>query len=308
MKFISDIRGLSAFVAVAREGNVTRAAEMLNLSQPALTQQLKRLADTSGIQLFRRTAKGLELTSHGRALVPKAKNVLATMEEFGSCVHNLKGSLQGHIRIGTIIDPEFTRLGEFLAAINRTAPGIETEFCHGVSGEVLSRLLRNEIDVGYFLGELEAFDTPETGAISLKVHKQVLTGLSYVVIAPPGWEDRVTGLNWKELAKLPWVGTQSASVHNRLLRKVFNEHGASPQTVARVDQELSMMAMVRSGIGLSLCRDSLAMIEKETNGLAIADRVQIRTELSFITLASRRADPRVASVFDALSSVWSFEV
>jgi len=305
MRFFTDLRGLNAFVTVAREGNVTRAAEILHLSQPAVTQQLKRLAETCGFQLFRRTPQGLELTPNGMMLVPKAVNVLTAMGEFGSCAHNLRGGLQGHIRVGTVIDPEFTRLGDFLAEINRTAPGIEAELFHGVSGDVLSRLLRDEIDVGYFLGELEIDGRGSDEPIAAKVHRQVLTSFSYVVIAPPGWAHKVAGLSWVELAKLPWVGTQPSSVHSRLLRRVFDEYGVTPQTVARVDQELSMMAMVRAGMGLSLCRASQALIEKKKNGIAIADRVEIKTELSFITLEARRADPRIACVFDALSHIWS---
>ena len=305
MRFFTDLRGLNAFVTVAREGNVTRAAELLHLSQPAVTQQLKRLAEACGVQLFRRTPKGLELTPYGTTLVPKAVNVLAAMGEFANCVHNLGGGLQGHIRVGTVIDPEFTRLGDFLAEINRTAPGIETELFHGVSGDVLSRLLRDEIDVGYFLGELEIDGRWGDNPITAKVHRQVLTSFSYVVIAPPGWAHKVTGASWVELAKLPWVGTQPSSVHSRLLRRVFGEYRVTPQTVARVDQELSMIALVRSGVGLSLCRDSQALIEKETNGIAIADKVEIKTELSFITLEARRSDPQIAAVFDALSRVWS---
>lgn len=305
MRHLTDLRTLTAFVTVSREGNVTRAAEILNLTQPAVTLQLKRLSDACGIQLFRRTPKGLELTPDGTALVAKAEQVLSAMADFSNSARNLTTGVRGRIRIGTVIDPDFTRLGALLAELTRTAPGLETELVHGVSGDVLARVLRDEIDAGYFLGELDSTDWSYDEMTVSKIRRKVLARFSYLVIAPPGWDSKVRGKGWKELAQLPWVGTVSTSVHNRLLTKIFDDLGLAPRTVALVDQELSMLAMVRSGVGLSLCRDSLALFEKQAYGVAVADQVEIETTLSFITHAARRTDPRVACVFDAISSVWS---
>ena len=66
-----------------------------------------------------------------------------------------------------------------------------------------------------------------------------------------------------------------------------------------------MLAMVQSGIGLSLCRESIALEGMQSRGLAVSDKVKITTSLRFVTLASRRDDPNVAAAFDALSSTWS---
>ena len=306
MRHLADLRTLTSFVTVAREGSVTRAASILHLTQPAVTLQLKRLAEATGVQLFQRNSKGLELTLDGAALVAKAEQVLAAMAEFNRSARNLTGRVQGKVRIGTVIDPDFTRLGALLAELSRAAPSLETELVHGVSGEVLGRILRDEIDVGYFLGEIEG-GLAANGSPPPQIHQQMLARFSYLVVAPPGWERRVRGRGWADLAGLPWIGTPATSVHNRLLTKVFAEHGASQNTVAMVDQELSMLAMVRSGVGLSLCRDSLALFEKQAHGVVIADQVEIGTSLSFIAREGRRSDPTVACVFDAISRVWADE-
>lgn len=301
MRHLTDLRTLSSFVTVAREESVTRAASILHLTQPAVTLQLKRLAEATNVQLFKRTSKGLELTRDGAALFVKAEQVLAAMAEFSRSARNLSGRVQGKIRIGTIIDPDFTRLGGLLAEIARAAPGLEAELTHGVSGDILARILRHELDVGFFLGEVDTAGGP----FQQEIHQQTLARFSYLVVGPPGWESRMRGKDWKGLAKLPWIGTPPTSVHYRLLDRIFAEHGASPNTVAMVDQELSMLAMVRSGIGLSLCRDSLALFEKQAHGVVVSDQVQVMTSLSFLTCAARRTDPAVACVFDAISSVWA---
>jgi DNA-binding transcriptional LysR family regulator len=96
-------------------------------------------------------------------------------------------------------------------------------------------------------------------------------------------------------------------VHHRLLAGVFGPGsltGMAPPRVARVDQEASMIDLVKSGIGLSLMRDSIAIRESQAFGLAIADRVGLDCALTFVCLRERRHEPVVAAAWEALASVW----
>ena len=83
MSMPPDLQTLRAFVAVAREGNVSRAAERLHLSQPAVSLQLKSLATHTGLLLFTRTPQGLALTRDGAALLPHAEKTLSAANDFG---------------------------------------------------------------------------------------------------------------------------------------------------------------------------------------------------------------------------------
>jgi DNA-binding transcriptional LysR family regulator len=104
---------------------------------------------------------------------------------------------------------------------------------------------------------------------------------------------------------LPWIWTPPESVHNRLLSEVFDRlAGARPRSVALVDQEASMLDLVRSGVGLSLARDAVAIRESQARGLVIADRVALESSLSFVSLRSERANPVVRSAWAALDRVW----
>ena len=302
-----DLRTLKAFVAVAREGNVTRAAERLLLTQPAVTLQLKRLAKETGLTLFRRTSTGLELTHEGALLAAKAEQALAALSDFGRTAEHFSARVRGTLRIGTIIDPEFTRLGAFLKALIETGPGIETTLRHGMSGDVPERLKRNELDAGFFLGDLRDFvpagERAEEDNAGL-FHGRELAQLTYRVVAPPSLASFVRGAGWAQLAALPWIGTPPASVHNRLLRRVFGDLGLRQSVVAEVDQEVSMLAMVRTGVGLSLCRESIALHEQQAHGLVIADAVEVPTTLSFVCLKTRTGDPAIAIALDAIRRVW----
>ena len=75
--------------------------------------------------------------------------------------------------------------------------------------------------------------------------------------------------------------------------------------MALVDQEASMLDLVKSGVGLSLVRDAIAMREAQARGLVVADRVALDCDLGFVCLAARAGEPVIASALAALDSVWA---
>jgi len=296
-----DLQILRAFVLAAREGNVSRAAERLHLTQPAVSLQLKRFAEETGLTLFTRTPHGLALTADGAAMLPQAERVLAAVGDLQQAARKLQGTVRGALRIGTILDPEFTRLGVFLRELVEAAPQIETELRHGMSGSVLAQVLRGELDVGFHLDPGEDSQTATSAPLSVRT----LTRFTYRVVAPAGWGPQVLGRDWKALAALPWLATPPESAHHRLLERVFAPLGLSPRRVALVDQEASMLDLLKSGIGLSLVRDSIAIRECQAHGLVMADRVQLDCALRFVSLAARRDEPVIASAWDALARAWN---
>ncbi len=296
----SDLSALRTFLVVAREGSVSRAAEKLHRSQPAVSLALKRLADEFGLVLFCRTARGLVLTADGAALLPQAERVIGAVDDLSHTVTRMKGTVRGRLRIGTILDPQFTRLGAFLRAFVEAAPQVETELRHGMSGDVLALVLAGELDVGFYLSpSLEA-----TRALQPSLTVRRLTRFDYRVVAPAGWGPHVQDRDWKALAALPWLRTPPESVHHRLLCAVFGPLGVEPPRAALVDQESSMLDLLKSGVGLSLVRDSVAMQESQTHGLVIAERVRLACELQFVASAVRAEEPVIGRALDALQQVW----
>lgn len=303
MRTITDVQLLRAFVAVARDGNVSRAAEQLHLSQPAVSLQLKSIAEQTGLRLFNRKAHGLELTQEGLALLPQAERVLTSLTEFNNAAGSLQSSVRGVVRVGTILDPEFTRLGIFLKQFVEAAPHAGIELRQAMSGAVLEQIERGSLDIGF---HLSAPTWPEGDVERLFV--QTLTRFSYRVVAPPGWRGRVQGQDWHGLAKLPWLATPAQSVHYRLLSTIYGANsltGLDPTRVALVDQESSMIDLVKSGVGLSLMRDSIAIRESQAFGLEIVDEVKLDCDLTFLCLKSRCSEPVIAAAWTALRRAWS---
>jgi DNA-binding transcriptional LysR family regulator len=308
-----DLTLLRAFVTVAREGNLTRAAVLLHVSQPAVSLQIKNLQETLGVALFARTSHGLILTRDGETLLPHAERALTAASEVQRVAAALRHELSGRLTIGTILDPEFLRLGGFLRALVETYPRVETALRHGMSGWVLERIKARDLDVGFYIGD-PAIDEPRDPD---RFHVVQLKPYLYRVLAPAGWKDRVNrpdrsegGANgsangWVALARLPWIWTPPESAHNRLLTRIFDAHGVQPVKVAEVDQEPSMLDLVKSGVGLTLVRDSIALAEAHAHALTIVEGVTVPTQLSFIVLAERREEPSIAAALRLIEDQWA---
>jgi len=296
-----DLAHLKAFVAVAREGNLTRAAAQLNLSQPAVSLQIKNLQEMLGLTLFSRGSHGLTLTYDGLKLLPHVQRAVAGAEEVRRTALALRSETGGKLTIGTILDPAFLRLGGFLKGLVATFPRIETTLRHGMSGWVLDQVRLRKLDVGYFIEGAQDHADPH-------FHSIRLTQFQYLVLAPAGWQDRIEKeapqRSWRELAALPWIGTPPASAHYRLLSRIFSEFGVTPFKVAEVDLEQSMIDLVKSGVGISLVRNTTALAEAHTHGLTIIEGVSVPASLTFVALAERLEEPSIAAALHLVQDQW----
>jgi DNA-binding transcriptional LysR family regulator len=288
-----DLKQLRGFVLTARHGNITRAAKAIHLTQSALSLQLKAMQDTVGATLFRRASRGMELLPSGRELLPFAEAVLAAASDFQAAAARLTQRVAGTLKLGTILDPEFLRLGALLGLMLKRYPSVQTDVSHGISGWVLSQVEAGVLDVGFYLGRPR----------DARLHVAVLTPFNYRVVAPRKWKSRVADAGWAQLSKLPWIWTPPESVHNRLLTAKFTSLGVLPKIAATVDVEPSMLDLVKAGVGLSLVRESVARHESRARRVALTS-VSVSTELTLVCLESRRHDPIVAAAFKLAVELW----
>jgi DNA-binding transcriptional LysR family regulator len=170
-----------------------------------------------------------------------------------------------------------------------------------MSGWVLDQIRLRKLDVGYFIEGAQDHADPH-------FHSIRLTQFKYLVLAPAGWQDRIEKVapqgSWRELAALPWIGTPPASAHYRLLSRIFSELGVTPFKVAEVDMEPSMIDLVKSGVGISLVRNTTALAEAHTHGLTIIEGVSVPASLTFVALAERREEPSIAAALHLVEDQW----
>jgi DNA-binding transcriptional LysR family regulator len=309
MSDLPRIQALRCFITVAREGTVSRAATLLHLTQPAVSLQLKGLEESTGLQLFNRTPGGFTLTEAGAALLPLAHKAVSATADFRTVADSLRESQRGTLRVGTILDPEFIRLGPFVRGLATSSQKTEVFLRYGMSDDVLSQIGKGELDVGYYVDATPAESLSSTTLAERhieggKFQLAPLRSYDYRVIAPAEWSDKVLGKDWADLAGLPWLATPAHSAHRRLLDDIFRPLGSLPKRVAFTDQEEAMIDFVESGVCLSLARDCILDRVTRKRNFVIADKVTLTCDLSFACLTSRRHEPVISHAFSAMQAVW----
>lgn len=288
-----ELYQLRTFAAVAETGHLTRASERLHISQPAVSAQIKALEEVLDVRLFDRGPGGMTLTRAGARLLEQAAKVLAAAEELKHLAKAFKGELAGRLRIGTLSEPEFIRLGEFSGRAVERFPLLELEFHAEVSGAALEAVRGGALDAAFYVGELVH---PNVAGLGLR-------DMTFRVAAPAAWKDRVA--DWSALAALPWILMPSISTHHHLAWAMFKEHGVEPIKVIEADQESVLANLVVRGVGVSLLPDPLGLDLQKAGEVCIPDKAVVHTTLWFIYLADRARDPLILGALDVLKETWA---
>jgi LysR family cyn operon transcriptional activator len=143
-----ELRHLRYLLAVAEHGNFTRAAEDLRISQPTLSQQIKQLERTLGVQLLDRTGRTVRLTDAGEAYVHHARRALRDLAAAERAVHDVQDLSRGHLRLA--VTPTFTAYltGPLTAELHTRHPGITLTVKETTQDHIESGLLADDFDLG----------------------------------------------------------------------------------------------------------------------------------------------------------------
>ncbi len=289
-----ELYQLRGFAAVAELGHLTRAAEKLHLSQPALSAQIKALEDELGVTLFERSASGMALTAAGKRLLPEANRVLSDAGSLHAIARTIQGEVAGHVRVGTLSDPEFIRLADLLAQATERFPLIEIELHHEVSGAAFEKVRDGALDASFYYGDLVH---PAVAAIALRE-------IAYRVAAPAAWRDKVEHAAWADVAALPWLMAPTISTHHVLATRLFSERGSAPATLIEADNEMVIRSLVASGLGVALVREDLAQEGEAAGELVIWPDARLATTLQFIYASEKRDEPELRALVGIVGDVW----
>ncbi|MEN7433651.1 LysR family transcriptional regulator [Chromobacterium sp. TRC.1.1.SA] len=289
-----EIYQLRTFVTVAQQGHLTQAAELLHLSQPAVTAQIKALEEEVGMQLFERSAGGVSLTRAGQELLPQAQGVLAAARDIINHAKQLKGQLSGQARIGVTLMPDILKLGPWVAALADAHPLLEVKLTHGVSVDVLNLVRKKELDAGFYLGK-----NPY-----MNVSTVPLQMLNFRVALPPAWAGHAAEGRLKELGKLPWVGISQFSSLSKITAELWRELNISPKKVAESDHLSVILELVAAGVGAALVREEDALSWEAAGRVRLVPDLRKSAELQFVYPADRTGDPVLETLLRELLAVW----
>lgn len=143
-----DTQQLQAFVTVARLGSFSQAAEQLYLTQPAISKRIDKLEQQLNARLFDRIGRNVNLTDAGMVLLPKAKHILATLEDTSRELSNLSGRVEGELRIATSHHIGLHRLPPFLRAYQQAFPKVKLDIQFAESEVIYQGVLEGLWEIG----------------------------------------------------------------------------------------------------------------------------------------------------------------
>ncbi|KQP13180.1 LysR family transcriptional regulator [Pseudorhodoferax sp. Leaf267] len=290
-----ELYQVRAFVIVARIGNVTKAAEALCVTQPAVTGQLKSLEQGLGVTLFHRSAGRLSLTRAGEVLLPKAEALLAAGNELGAAARQLHGELTGRIDFGLPSESaDFLRLGELATRVHEALPLVELRTRNHSALELLDLVRAGTLAAGYYIGTHPPRDLPW----------QSLRSVVYRVAIPTRLVPAMQQGGWRTLAELPWVDGLADSHVHLLLRALFEPQGLMPRAAMQIQDTTGLAAYVRAGSGCALLREEVALRGAERDEWLVWGPARVEAALYLTTAAEGRQDPLAVALASMVRGVW----
>src|SRR6266571_1504646 len=235
---------LESFVEVARTGNVSRAADALFLTQPALTARLKSLESDLGVELFVRSARGMKLTDAGRAFLPYAQRTLGLVTEGRQVISDLREGATGELVIGAAPAVSTYLLPAILKTYRATYPNVRLGVKTGHTEEVLELVLRQEVNIG--LGR--PVRHPEVELIPVFEDEMLL-----VVSRRHPFASR-TKVRMDELASERLILFDRTSSYHELTSALFREAGVVPASVMELDNVEAARRWCNRGSASHCCR------------------------------------------------------
>lgn len=232
---------LEGFVEIVRQRNLSRAADALHVTQPALTARLKALEAELGSSLFERSHKGMRLTTTGRAFLPYAERAIVAMEEGRMRVAEHVSGSAGQLAIGTAPAVGAYVLPGLLARYAQRLPAVRLAVQTGHSEEIVEAVAAGELDIG-LIRELH-----HPGVVS-----QVLYEDELILVVPPSHEfAHEHELDLDRLADATLILFDRASSYYDLTNAVFRAGGVSPRGTIALDNIEAAKQMVRQGLGVA---------------------------------------------------------
>lgn len=243
-----DLKQLKYIEAVARFGNVTKAAQELNMAQPPLSQQIQSIEKKTGITLFERHHRRMILTKEGNLLLLRIRPLLKQIEELSNYISGIQDSTVGNITIATL--PSLSGvLSKALSIVWAENPNVHISILEGQSSLITSLVQNREAHIGI---------------TRLPILSQ---NLDYFILGndpirvflrhddPLASKERILP---QDLKGHPLLVIQSNTEHNSFTQvvKVLEEAGIEPKIIGHMESSATLLQMVNQGAGIGLAPNS----------------------------------------------------
>ncbi|HEX6290010.1 MAG TPA: LysR family transcriptional regulator [Herpetosiphonaceae bacterium] len=241
-----ELRQLECFRVVAREGNVTRAARKLYITQPSLSRQIQKLEDELGAPLFDRSKRGMRLTAVGETFLQYVERGFDQFEAGRQAVRDLLGPEHGHVRMAFMPAVGADLLPEALAAYRSRYPDVQFTLRQSTTLEMLRWLQAGEIELCIATALPYSHEMAELASAPLLIEEL------HAALPPDHRCAEHAAIDLQDLAADPFVLVRSGSGLRRVIEAACQRVGFLPRIAVEGEDLATVRGLVAAGLGVSL--------------------------------------------------------
>lgn len=289
-----EIYQLKTFAKVAEVGNITRAAEMLFTSQPAVSAHIKALEGEFGVRLFNRSSKGMSLTDAGTNLLQDAKRIINDSNAIFTKAIALRNEVSGSLRIGLNNGADVLHSGTILTNLAKRFPDLGFDIFHGDTGDILEGLDSGVLDLGFYEGTrcLDSVESETVGEIDL------------CIAVPEVRYEALKGPDWKALAAQTWIYSSPKCSYLDLLNQLEKQHGMAVARTILINDDSMFLYFVANDCAVSIAPRAKIETMTQPSGVKIWPHFSYQMPLSIAYAKSRALDPAIVAFVEETKRVW----
>jgi len=245
-------RQLLLLVALAEEGNIHRAAQVLNMTQPAASKLLKDLEDMLEVELFERLPRGMRPTWYGESMIRHARMVLANLGQAYDEITALKAGLFGQVGVGAITTPGITLLPRAMSQIKQEHPNLRVSLDIETSPVLMERLAQGKLDM--VVARLSAEHDK-----AMYRYEQLAEEPICALVRSGHPLLSVAGLTLRDVASAGWIVPPAGSVLRHRFDLMYQEESLTPPInvietssllfVTKMLEQSDMIAVLSQAVG-----------------------------------------------------------
>jgi DNA-binding transcriptional LysR family regulator len=262
-----DIYQLSYFRKVAEMNSVSRAAEELLITQPAVSKQIKALEEELGQKLFDRLGKKVYLTKTGEVLYSYAMRILRIADEARAAVRDMSEECAGELVIGTSDHISIHRLPDVLKSYRIAYPNVDLKLrCHR-SETILEMVNKNLVDLGVI-----TLPRAPGNLISKAIWADPMS-----LVFPKGHPlESLKGIRLKDTVKYGMILPETGTTTRKAIDLDFSKKKLTPNVTMEVAYIETIKGLVKAGIGISILPDK-AVEQEVKSGILVRSKLQDAT-------------------------------
>jgi LysR family hydrogen peroxide-inducible transcriptional activator len=274
-----SLRDLEYAQEVAEVRHFGRAAEQCGVSQPALSEQIRKLEALLGVVLFERTKRRVAPTARGEAILVQIQRVLAEARRLVEIAHQAEDVLGGPLALGAIetLGPYY--LPGLLRLLRSAAPNLALRLTEAKTDELVKQLAQGTLDLA-----LLALPAPKPGVVAVKLFRE-----PFVLTAPP--DHALAGLDWLSLESLPLDDLLLLEEGHCLRDQALALCKAKPATRHATSLE-TLWQMIAAGEGYSLLPVLAVAARPELSAMVVCRPIADPAAGRDIAVVWRASDPR----------------